>query len=802
MKFKQLFKFFVCAIPLFVSVGLSAQLSDDNIKGLREAVAQKVNNLRKTKGLNPLIFNDTLRMAAMDQAKYMAENDLLTHFQNPGIFYAPKDRVVYRGGKTFDLVGENCLYSSPKAIPVNPKNIESIADEIFQTWKNSPGHYANMIDSEYASGDLGFAANMKKNIIYAAQVFGTKGYEVTGQLSSNAFGLSEDDVAESCDEMLRRFSNLIATLGNSLIIIDDKVILRDSDLNSFKKIFEHKNDGLAVDLVKRSQFPCDNPNKIDRSPIYDGVLLEPTYLEAMLNNNQAESQYRLITPIGKIPASFQTDEIVSASLVYIKEGKFCKNLYPIEVPSASYSLRPIKPMLSNPNKIALSNEGIVKFDELIYDFNTNSTTPIQLPEIPPCGNSVYSVNVRTYSSIEGDSIKNVALFKARTESIKNHLKQNLKISDDKITIDSKENWDKMKFQLYYYELHELEFYSNNKLRKEANSNKNTSPWKEMLFEQRKATATINYWDKLPTSTTQAEIIRVNLRTAVQTKNSDLINKALYELYMLPLVTKAADSLLFKEYLSKTDSINLVKYLDLTDWSVLFEPSVMDLCKTSPELVVNYAAVLSKYYAYDIYQTADFLFYWFDKSEKLSKDAKYNLTNLYTLVGDYLLNNWDINSKRLSAVVHPDKVESFTAEITDEQLMLNVELTFLNYYSHINDYFNTNKSFDKIAFYFKTASLNPNDDVDLCRFYNNWSMFHLTVNHLREKFKSKKINEDGIFLLAQTSIFNYTELSSEYIEITNKALSMNKNRWCTWMNHDFQLLRYPELKKIYCDACKP
>ncbi len=169
LKLKYLI-FFIILSPLFCS----AQLSDSDKEFLRQEVANKVNNLRLSKHRKPLIFNDTLRKAAEYHTTVLVETNKLSHFEKKSDFKTPMKRVEAFGGSDFNIVGENILYTIPFTFPLTQKELETLAQTIFDQWKKSPDHYKNMIEKEYVFGDFGFAINPKTNAVFATQVFGAK----------------------------------------------------------------------------------------------------------------------------------------------------------------------------------------------------------------------------------------------------------------------------------------------------------------------------------------------------------------------------------------------------------------------------------------------------------------------------------------------------------------------------------------------------------------------------------------------------------------------------------------------------
>lgn len=747
-----------------------SQLTQSETEKLRQELSTRINNLRLSKGLKPLIFNDTLKKAAEFHSAYMAENDVLTHDEKPSKYATPEKRVHAFEGKYFEHVGENVLFSTVQSFPLKKKDISALADEMFTSWKNSPGHYANMTDPEYEYGDLGFKANLNKQVVFATHVFAKKGFVVQNQLSNNTFGLVK--APEDCEKEYEQFSNLVLNMGNDLKIEGNEVVLYYHDIGYFNKLFFRPNDGVAIDLVSREQLECGKPNQLDMSQVYDGILLKPYYSNEMVAANRAESDYRVITKVADIPEHLLSREF-SPSLILIKNGKACKNIYPALLPSDDYELRPLDPVIKDEPSVRLVQEGIIYSQVINYDFKTNITKPVKLPHIEKHDAKIHSVKIQSYSSVEGDSIHNAFLHNSRADFIKEHVHSNTKIANDLLTIDAKENWDEMDFQFNYFGEGHFAELKHDSIKSIIRNKTLDLPWDSLLYSQRRSLAIINYSGIYNEQESPESLAEFNLRTAVATGNASLANKALYEMYHTP------------------------NY----DPSILFEPQIIDFFKKQKTPIGNYAALLSYNFSFDPYIVSDFIHSWLNRTDQLNSDAKFNLLHLYTLVGSYLLDNWDVSSERLTNVIHPKKIERLNSKEIKPELALNLQLTFLHYYGQINDGINTSKSFYYIADYFKNLQLKKEDDVDLALFFNYWSMYDLTLEHLLPRFKKNELNEDGLFVLTHTMNFtNYKDNEGVYIEVNKKAIETNPLRWCDWITQDFQVKRNYQVKRLYCETC--
>ena len=155
-------------------------------------------------------------------------------------------------------------------------------------------------------------------------------------------------------------------------------------------------------------------------------------------------------------------------------------------------MRPFSPKLKNPTNIKLKKNGIIESQEIVYGFQTNITTPIKYPPIEQKKHPIHAVEITSYSSVEGDENKNSILHNDRAETIKQHISSKLKVQPSKITIDAKENWGKMYFQLRYFLANDLADLSKDALKNILATDDNSLPWDSLLFNQRKSIATIYY----------------------------------------------------------------------------------------------------------------------------------------------------------------------------------------------------------------------------------------------------------------------------------------------------------------------
>lgn len=746
------------------------QLSEAEDNLMRDEVMRLINELRISLKLNPLSFQPKLQKAAQNHTDYLIQTKTLSHDQKNPFTKTPSDRVKNAGGTTFELVGENILKSKRIPKPFDETELKLHAKALFEQWKNSPPHYQNMINPSYTLADFSFKVQTTEGVFYGTTVFGKEGIQVKNQLSKDVFGLVPG--TKICDTLHSRYMNVIRGMGDNTVFEDNNVILYFHDRSLFEKIFKHENDGIAVDLIHPNQFACGAENQLDFSPLYDGILLQPIFRDELFKNNEANSPYRVITKIGSHPGATNLEDYSTASFLIYK-GQTCIYSYPVKIPARDYALKPLTPKREDPSNISLVDEGIVETEIIHYNFKTNITQPFTISKFSKPVGKFVSATIKSYSSVEGDSASNHQLHTNRANWIEDHLKKTLAIPENLIRTDAKENWELMRFQLNYFKMDELAKQSNDSLRKFIPVRPATVNWDSLFLMQRLATATISYFGKYSLKAKTETKAFFSLRTAVISKNADLANKALYALYD---EKKSSRPELFEDY-------------------------ILDYFINEPKCIVNYTALLTRYYLESPYECVRYIAHWVENSSQLTEEAKSNLIQLYAILADHFLNSWDVSAKHLSHVINPEKVSIILPKNPAEDLMLNAQMAFIQYYGQINDRKHIESCFGYINSYFSKHSLTPEDDVNLGLFYNNWTAYDLTVQHLVGKYRKKNINEDGLFLLANTM-----EVAREWVKAPEReaihtlAIEKNKKRWCEFIDDNFQLKRDAGIKGLYCKKC--
>ncbi len=154
--------------------GYGPRISDDPSKssntsfyaGVEDEILAQLNDLRQSKGLNPLKKSSQLAAGARIRAKEMYDYNYFAHTRPDGGSWDSVFKLDIKLSN-YSRLGENLV----KMVGSSPE-----ATAIMNLWINSPGHYANMVNPDYTHVGIGvFSGTVsgQGKTLYAVQEFGT-----------------------------------------------------------------------------------------------------------------------------------------------------------------------------------------------------------------------------------------------------------------------------------------------------------------------------------------------------------------------------------------------------------------------------------------------------------------------------------------------------------------------------------------------------------------------------------------------------------------------------------------------------
>jgi hypothetical protein len=148
-------------IGFALSIPEPALVAPDVLAFEQEKIVEMVNELRQEKQVPELTRNIKLYTSSQLRANDLAKEEYFNHISPQGKSLA---YFIKQANYNYDVAGENLAmgYSDTK--------------ELFETWKQSPTHYSNLIDPEFDETGIAIQSGFYKNIptIYLAQHFGAQ----------------------------------------------------------------------------------------------------------------------------------------------------------------------------------------------------------------------------------------------------------------------------------------------------------------------------------------------------------------------------------------------------------------------------------------------------------------------------------------------------------------------------------------------------------------------------------------------------------------------------------------------------
>ncbi|KRN28375.1 hypothetical protein IV38_GL001374 [Lactobacillus selangorensis] len=109
-----------------------------NMAAVENRVIELINQLRASKGLSQLTLNSQLQVLSYNRANVQRTRGSLDE-------HAGWKSALDASGYYYSVAGENLVQG------LMGNSVEATAQEAFNLWKNSPGHYANMVNPKYTN---------------------------------------------------------------------------------------------------------------------------------------------------------------------------------------------------------------------------------------------------------------------------------------------------------------------------------------------------------------------------------------------------------------------------------------------------------------------------------------------------------------------------------------------------------------------------------------------------------------------------------------------------------------------------
>lgn len=479
-----------------------------NVKYLEHLVKIEIDDVRKGLGIQNLINDSILYIAATDHANYLNQNRLLSHYQdNKSKKYTPQLRAEFYGAKNYQ-VGENLVQISLrsnfqiKGESIKTYTYQEAAKAMRLLWVNSPGHYANIITSDYDITGVSIVYNENLNELRCAQKFAAINnlyiYKENKTLfpyadkipkellinfkpttgskhTKHAYGIKENKKSKFCSDTrtsVFNFNTIAVGYSNDSLYFG----IRVRDLNLIKSYFKDKKDGISIETVlfkyNYSCNPSDNyivPTRRNGKCEFDGYITPPMFKESFLNAiKQKEDDLKtnkirldkdefLTINMGQFPIPAKGEKYNLNTLIY-SHNRICKVIEGVTICGKKLnndipeiSIKKNFPEVSYlPNNLNKSIRFKVVFEQNKIDFNREIVNK-KIEELKNSGALIQRASLEAYASVEGTPEINENLFRKRAKVILDCFKENQVDSID-FKLITTENW-----ALFFNQIKNTEF---------------------------------------------------------------------------------------------------------------------------------------------------------------------------------------------------------------------------------------------------------------------------------------------------------------------------------------------------------
>ncbi|MBK8367382.1 MAG: hypothetical protein IPL10_08170 [Bacteroidetes bacterium] len=439
---------------ILFSITVAQAQENFNIDDLPTILVRELNKFRLKNGLDTFEVNQVLiDAAAIDCNK----------FAKAGVAKVDPEKVkknLVKAGGT--QKGEEVTMLSPVSKGRDNYKTAEVAKVIWTRWENNKKDKEILLKPQYML--IGIKCVMQKDgkKIVATAVFG--GYdsfntgakmkkELAVPFNTKSKKLLTPD-AKSC-KSCEKWKNY-DVLQKGLKVENGKIYLEYANLKDLKRLLKKTKDGLAVDVVQRSQYEKADYNIVDNNYQNKGIMGKVIAKDQVFAKN-------LIKPDPKAKKKVKINKLkiemgkfnpkitgpYELNLIVVQDGHVCKTVTrsylekgdqesstPVGIIPADSTVG-LKPAFEPKSESSILNFTI-PFEKNKSEFKPEDIAPfikaLNEPDFMIDGLYIYA-----YSSIEGDANANAKLQRKRAESVTNVLQS---MQKNKITpnIETKDSW--------------------------------------------------------------------------------------------------------------------------------------------------------------------------------------------------------------------------------------------------------------------------------------------------------------------------------------------------------------------------
>ncbi|MFN6945695.1 MAG: hypothetical protein ACK4ND_12180 [Cytophagaceae bacterium] len=618
----------------------------------------------------------------------------------------------------------------------------------------------------------------------------------TAKAQQNVYDLKNPgkDEVKLCGRCFDAFNEMPVEVELGAVInSENEIVFVLTDQKYFSSFFKNKLDGIAIDLVSKNQYVCNEPNRLKKHWAHSGTLLEPFYLKDLKKNTIIAENGIMIIKLGKVPDKLKNKEL-EANILFIIDGYVCHYYRLHNIPGQAWDLLDMgmfmdsivysdksTPLVSSSETAKKYFQSkrlkfIIPFEKGKSEYSKEDIKPIY-DSLNLTDFTIRTITIKAFSSVEGSEEKNMELQQKRASSISQAL-QSYQTPSIETDIYVSENWIEFLNDIHNSPHTYLSILSKNEIKEQLKNKKTAEELEPILKNHRKAILIIELEKKSSLTNVEPEKLVELFEEAIKEKNIsralEIQNTVMHRIRNYELAPTLSVKLEIPKKLEFGELLN-----NRAAFNYLYNPDA-------------YAALLE-----------------FQELEDLLPEdgkIKYNICVLkfqLWLQGDHIVKPEEIKKdiSRLSSYgVAPGLID---------RMNVNYSIIMCETYMQQGDYLNKDKSLKYIQNNYKYVQMTDDDLVSLAQYFVTYSKYDWATQLLEPHITKVDAGENLIFYYVNLTIANYksSKHNQIYHSVLMNAVQKNEERFCTLFNSitkggiSFQLLEDDHLKKVYCENCR-
>lgn len=557
-----------------------------------------------------------------------------------------------------------------------------------------------------------------------------------------------------------------------------------SDKRWFEQMFQKSGDGIAVDIVNKKRYDCnDTPpgnNQIR------GLLQKPVYADVLRRNLKTYGKGFRVR-IGTLPEELK-GETLEYNVLFLNNRHLCMYYTVYNLEAYNWKLLDMGVYLDTLTFQKSEKEGeelqktSYKTLKFRIPFEKNKSEYLA-EDIRPVYDSLHltdfdikAIEIQAYSSVEGNLERNIELQEQRAASIVKAL-QGFQEPTIETKVNSAENWVEFLKDIEGTPYESFKTQSKTQIKKEL-AGPAGEKLEPILKNHRKALITLSLEKKSSYKTLSSEALITEFNTALQ---NDEVLKA-HEIQNL-LLGRVRDKILNPDSLKDLQIPQQEQYSDFLN------------NQAAVRYLVDQAYLLIAYNE-------------LKKLEDLDPDnykIKYNLAALTFVI-------WKFDVRPVDPNAFLDQIRRLRSYDIKESLigrmLTNYYIIQSEKYARERNYGKKDGAVRQVLSLLKTVELRDEDYLSIAQYLTYYSDLEQATALIENRANRIDVDEDLLFYYLNLTIID-DELTQtpEYRSIMLNAFNRNKTRYCRLFNASndggvtFQLLEDSYLRDSYCENCE-